>query len=443
MKKRAAFLALLLLLPALAYAQTEKLDKLPEIFAVEIIREERLNEKSYIKKEYLKTTHPDVDEQIASIVDELDAKWSPEMPEANNPRRNSRLDINVVYYRTGQSWLSTLVTARMVHNRIQQQSPFETRTFDLASGKRILLTDLFAQDSDAWDLMADRVRAHFQSLFPNDQPKAGVVEALCEKEALQAADFTLSAMELTLHYKASQVFAGRAGLVHVRFFYPEFSGMMTEEAALQTDNSRWKMVAITCDDGPSYTESSRALDNFRAGGARVTYFIVGKKLVNFSDIAMREFDENHVLACHTYHHWSGYSIKRIPNRLKEVTMTNDMLFDITGEAVRYFRAPGGTYPPWVEGQIGLPIMQWSVDTYDYTGKAAKKIFYSVRNNTKDGDIILMHDSGYEMYKSIPLITEYLTKNGFMMVTLDELAAYYGVKFQPNTVYHRPDDGGRR
>ena len=65
-------------------------------------------------------------------------------------------------------------------------------------------------------------------------------------------------------------------LIHVRFFYPQFDGMMTELGARATDNSRWKMVAVTCDDGPKERYSTYALDAFRKQGARVTYFSVGK-----------------------------------------------------------------------------------------------------------------------------------------------------------------------
>ena len=38
-------------------------------------------------------------------------------------------------------------------------------------------------------------------------------------------------------------------------------------------------------------------------------------------------------------------------------------------------------------EAGYEVIQWSVDTYDYTGKTAKKIFYSLRNNVADGDVI--------------------------------------------------------
>ena len=223
--------------------------------------------------------------------------------------------------------------------------------------------------------------------------------------------------------------------MHVRFFYDEFQPYMTELGLQVTDNSRWKMVAMTCDDGPGYGPTQNTLTNFRHAGARATYFTVGKNVEAHPDLVMRTFDQNHIIASHTYTHFSGYTLK--PETMhKEIEKHNALLHEYTGESVVFFRAPGGTYPPWIEGDIHMPILQWSLDTYDYTGKTASKIFYSVRNNLADGDIILCHDSGAELHKAIPMIGEHLKKNGYLMVTVEELARINGVIMEPNVVYYR-------
>ena len=215
--------------------------------------------------------------------------------------------------------------------------------------------------------------------------------------------------------------------------------MMTEEARIQTDNTDWKMVAITCDDGANYSNSPLALTNFRRAGVRVTYFTVGESIERNPDILMREFDQNHIIACHTYSHRSGYALKE-ETRRQEVEKHAGIMASIVGEPPAFFRAPGGTYPPWIETGVGMPVIQWTVDTYDYTGKSPKRIFYSIRNNVQDGDIILMHDTGNYLYKAIPLFTEYLRENGYMMVTVEELARANGVTMEPDTVYYRFFEG---
>lgn len=433
-------LCLLLLAPA---ALADKYESAPEIFDVSYKAMERKEEDNryFISKEYLITVNEQVNAELQAVVDRFDEQLFPTMqPDpAKNAKRNSRLDIETIHYTTGESCLSTMTLARVSFERAQVQSPFVTAAYDLTTGEKIVLTDLFAPDSPAWDLMAQRVEEHVNSLFVNDDRQPEAVSALCEREALENARFTLSGYEMTLHYEANQVYPGRAGLIHVRFFYDEIRPYMTELGQKHTDNSRWKMVAFTCDDGPRYGESQNTLTNFRRAGARATYFNAGKNAAEHPDIVMRTFDQNHIVASHSYSHFSGYTLSPETMR-REIDDHNAIQQQLTGENVKYFRAPGGTYPPWIEVDVHLPILQWSLDTYDYTGKNAKKIFYSLRNNVKDGDIVLCHDSGAELYKAIPLMAEYLKNNGYLMVTIEELSRANDILMQPNEVYFRFVDG---
>ncbi len=436
MKKLLVFLLLCLI----AFpAQAEKYESAPAIFETSYKTMERKEdrERKFISKEYLITTNEQVNAELQQAADAFDEMLVPRMIPADNARRNSRLDIEILHYTVGEKVLSTMVLARVSHNRVQLFSPFVTATYDLETGGKITLDDLFASDSPAWAMMEERVRSHVGSLFPNDPRNPEAVEALCAQ--LHSAPFTLSGYELTLHFEASAVYPGRGGLMHVRFFYDEVRPLMTAQGQAYTDNSRWKMVALTCDDGPSYGPTQNTLTNLRHAGARATFFVVGTCTEECPDLVMREFDQNHIVASHSYTHRSGYTLS-VETQHQEVADHNALLVDITGETVTMFRAPGGTYPPWIEGKLGLPQIDWSLDTYDYTGKDANRIFYSVRNNVADGDIILCHDSGKQMHKAVPLIGEYLKQNGYLMVTVEELSRMNGVTLLPDVVYHRAIDG---
>lgn len=59
---------------------------------------------------------------------------------------------------------------------------------------------------------------------------------------------------------------GKVTLTHARFFYPDLRGLMTETGLSATDNSRWKMVAVTFDDGPKDYPSTYTLDALRKIG---------------------------------------------------------------------------------------------------------------------------------------------------------------------------------
>ena len=439
MKRFIALLLVLLLCASLAHAEeAEKYDALPEIFQITVEENERkINDGgAYVYKEYVTTTNPQVNAELRQIVDGYDDALAStlQMDPRKKGKKGSALNIATVYYRTGDRFLSTLTIARVNYYDQQLSSAYTTRTWDLSTGKRLLLTDLFAQDSQAWDILQKGVREHMAQIFPGEERNQAVIEKLCSRESLETADFTLSGMELTLHYAAADIVPGKVTLTHVRFFYPQFSGMMTETGIAATDNSRWKMVAVTCDDGPKDYTSSLALDAFRKIGARVTYFTVGKQLERYGYVLQKQYDQNHIFGSHSFDHYSGYSFKKKASRLKQLDESAEWTYPLVGEAAKLFRAPGGTYPPWIEAGMPLPIIQWSVDTKDYTGKAPKKIFYVFRDKVTEGDIVLCHDTGKYLYESVPLWGEYLINRGYMFVTVDELAASYGVTLQPNVVY---------
>ena len=52
-------------------------------------------------------------------------------------------------------------------------------------------------------------KKHLSSIFPGEERDAQAIERLCTRESLEQADFTLSGMELTLHYPASAFSPGR------------------------------------------------------------------------------------------------------------------------------------------------------------------------------------------------------------------------------------------
>ena len=442
-KRFLSLLLMFLLLCSALPAAAEKRTDCPELFHATVEFTERKEEDNsyYISKEYLITCNEQINQILRQRTDDYDAALRPLMQPCpdNNAKRNSRLDIETVYTFTGDSWLSTMVIARHTFQRVQQDAPFTTGVYDLLTGEEISLTDIFHEDSPAWELLAERAETHISSLFPDDPRNPEAIAELTTLEALQSASFTLSAMELTLHYPARLVYPDRPGLMHVRFYYDELWDMMTDTARAQTDNTDWKMVALTCDDGPNYDRSPAALSAFRRAGVRVTYFTEGAHIEMNPDMLMRQFNQNHIIASHSFTHSSGYALSE-DSRRREITRHNEQTLRYIGEPAALFRAPGGTYPPWIEAGIGLPIIQWSVDTYDYTGKKPERIFYSIRNNVQDGDVILMHDTGDYLYKAVPIFTEYLWENGYMMVTVDELAHANGITMEPDTVYYRFFEG---
>jgi len=430
----ALMLTLCMLLPVAAGA--EKLTKLPDEFSISYKTLERMihNNRSFISKEHVTTSQPAVDAIINAAVDAFDEDMGPKLPKYDNPRRNSRLDIHVVHSFSGSSIMSFLVLARESHKRVQQQSPFQCFTFDMSTGEQVTLLDLFPADSAAWDVLAEAVYTQLDAYFPHLETDEEILRSLCTREALENTPFTMGPVSLMLHFEARTLYSKQPSLMRVRIPYNDLRSMMTEFGQQQTDNSMYRMVALTFDDGPSYSETAKLLNNLRHYGAVSTFFLVGDRISEYKDIVLRENDENHSLQSHHFKHTD--TTKSTPARIQSYTKQfYDTLSKLTGTTPLMLRPPYGLDEPFREAKVNLPIIQWDVDTKDWTGKSSNGVLSVVKSDTKDGSIILMHDIKEKTPESAKLVAEWLRNNGYVCVTVEDLFEHFGVEMVPNRVYY--------
>lgn len=436
-------LALTLLFPAGALA--EKAGAFPDVFRVEYkVKEREINGgRCFVSKEYVSTALPQVDEEINGLVDAFDDALSPLLtPDpSKNPKRNSRLDIHVVNTRSGESAVSFLVLARESFRRTQKQSPIAARVFDMETGKRITMPDLFEEDSEAWDVIAETVYEELNAYFPKLEADGAALAALCTKEGLLATPFLLGPVSLSLHYEAGALYPGKASLMRVTVPYHALRGMMTEYGRRQTDNSMYKMAALTFDDGPAYSTTATLLNNLRHNGAQATFFLVGERIPEYTDIVLRENDENHSLQSHHYKH-SDTSKSTIPRIQAYTQRMKDIMTDTFGLAPWMLRAPYGIFDYFIQAKVNLPLIEWDVDTKDWTGKSSAAVLSVVRNETKDGSIILMHDIKDNTPESGRLAAQWLYENGYMCVTVEELFIQYREEMAANKIYYSVDTGAK-
>jgi len=437
----ACVLAALLLagcLPAAAGAET-----IQECHRVTSTASETKQENgSRVKVWQVETAHPAVSEEVNGIA----AKWAEELgadleQAQNNGKKNSRLDAEIRYSRTGLHWMSFLIQARTTYHQELKAQRFTTRTYDMETGERILMTDLFDDDEETWRMLGDRVRQTLTDYWPDEEPDAEKLDKLCNRSALEEAEFTLHGMSLVLHYPAETLYPGHYTLMEVPFYYPEIRPLMTENAMVETDNlTYYKTCALTFDDGPSASKNtSLVMDALMETGARATFFVIGNRIKDYRWFVQREHDEGHAVASHNWHH--GNVNKSTPAALRAMPKkVNASMIKAIGIPVRYDRVPGGLYPKMVKSKVGWSYIQWSLDTYDWRGGKTAEVMQKVRKKLHDGDIILCHDTKDNTPESARQIIRYLEEQGYMPLTIDELFAKDGVELQPDTVYFRCDQG---
>ena len=396
---------------------------------------------SVIRLWTLDTYDDNVDAELAAITGEYVERLGPTLQKAGNKTsKNSRLEVEVRYSRTGLTWMSFLVQARTTYHRELIGQEITSRTYDMTTGQRICLSDIFEEGSQGWAILRDAVDSTVRAYFPGENPDEAALSALLTDEGLRKLDFTLHGMSMVVHIPAGSVYAGKHTLIEVPLYYPDIRAHMSMQAYIETDNlTYYKTVALTFDDGPDRTNSTVLLNNLLEMGERVTFFVLGNRIKDNADLVQREHDEGHAVASHNYTHgdvskMSGSAVR------SQKTRFDDACTPVLGISARYARVPYGLCNDYIKAKGGMPLIQWSVDTYDWRDRGTTTIMKNVKKQFTDGDVVLMHDIKDKTPTTAKTMIEWLQENGYMCLTIDELFAKDGVVLQPNVVYYRCENG---
>jgi len=155
-------------------------------------------------------------------------------------------------------------------------------------------------------------------------------------------------------------------------------------------------VALTFDDGPSIKYTAPILKILAEKNARATFFMLGKQVEKYPEIAKKIVEEGHEVGNHTYGHIT------VPNSspaqlAAQIMKTNLVILQHTGSYPLYLRPPRGLYDMRVRRiakLMGQELVLWSLSSQDWHPRAtAEAITRRVVERASGGDIILFHDSG--------------------------------------------------
>jgi peptidoglycan/xylan/chitin deacetylase (PgdA/CDA1 family) len=182
-------------------------------------------------------------------------------------------------------------------------------------------------------------------------------------------------------------------------------------------DSSSKVVYLTFDDGPIPECTPAVLDILARYGVKASFFMVAANAERYPELLMRVRSEGHTVGNHTYHHMRGH----------QSCMQNYVADALRGESVlatKLFRPPHGRMRYSQKNAMlaaGYTIYLWDVLTHDYNPRySVEKILSVVKRYTRNGSIIVMHDSiksRDRMLKVLPLVIEWLQSEGYQLEAL--------------------------
>jgi peptidoglycan-N-acetylglucosamine deacetylase len=231
-----------------------------------------------------------------------------------------------------------------------------------------------------------------------------------------------------------KIIASLAGVVFVFAVFSVFvdQALFVRGGTFYRAKTDEKVIALTFDDGPSPKWTSLILDELRDKGVKATFFMIGKHVQEYPDIARRVVAEGHDVGVHTFNH-PVLLFSPAWHLEKELNDTQEMIKKVTGKTANLFRPPKA----WLSGKekaeinrLGYKTILWSLNSKDWVRFDDKHIRRYIYRNAKPGDIVLFHDSGgafkieggnrKQTTKTLPRLIEKLQQDGYRFVTISEL-----------------------
>ena len=184
-------------------------------------------------------------------------------------------------------------------------------------------------------------------------------------------------------------------------------------------------VAMTFDDGPHPKLTPKLLDMLKERNIKATFFVIGKCVAEFPDIAKRIVDEGHEIANHS---WSHPQLTKLsPSAFaSEIAQTNEAIEKATGIRPVTMRPPymdiNATLTKRLNDEYGLCVILWSVDPQDWKIRKSEHVSSHIIKNTAPGSIILAHDIHPSTIDAMPPALDALQSKGYKFVTVTELIA---------------------
>ncbi len=210
-----------------------------------------------------------------------------------------------------------------------------------------------------------------------------------------------------------------------------------------------KTISLTFDDGPDPKYTPAILDVLKKYNIKATFFVIGKQVIEYPDIAKRIVDEGHIIANHTYSHPKLNNLQSVTID-NEITSTDEIVSELLNVKSNYFRTPYNDIFGFNSesdlvvlrevNKYSKFVVEDDVDSKDWLLKDKNAIISKVFGtiDTQGGSVMLFHDGGgnrESTVEALPSIIEGLNTRGYSIKSLNDLA---GITVNSNISAQNPE-----
>jgi peptidoglycan-N-acetylglucosamine deacetylase len=193
-----------------------------------------------------------------------------------------------------------------------------------------------------------------------------------------------------------------------------------------------RALYLTFDDGPNPYSTERIVRVLERDGVPATFFMVGRHVDRYPELARRVAQAGFGIGNHTYTH-AKLALAGPRRTAREVRAAHEAILLRTGVAPTCFRAPHGYRNPYLRratAAYGYRVFGWTFGVWDTARPGASVIRRRMGAGVRPGAVLLLHDGDgsdpegdrSQTAEALPVIIEDCWAMGYEFRSLDGLGA---------------------
>ncbi|MBX0358004.1 polysaccharide deacetylase family protein [Halobacillus sp. Nhm2S1] len=179
-----------------------------------------------------------------------------------------------------------------------------------------------------------------------------------------------------------------------------------------------KEVALTFDDGPHPGVTREILDVLDKYEAKASFFMIGKRVGYYPEVAREVSERGHEIGNHT---WNHPRLGRLSDDQinQQLTSTQTILEQVTEQKVDLLRLPFGNLPSANDQEEGI-IVPWTIYSEDWEDLKPETVAEDILSEVEEDSIVLLHDLQHSTVETVDLLLEGLYAEGYEVVPVGHI-----------------------